>query len=166
MTVNTKKAERRALNFATFDDILRDIETIERARDAGTLTHTGNWSPGQILWHCGAFFDASLDGFPPGAKPPLPLRILGRLIKGKATAPGGEAPTGFKLPKTLQDAFGPPPGTTLEEGIARVRAPIERIKNGAKMTHPSPLFGPMNHEQWTNLQLGHCQMHFSFIKPG
>ena len=165
MTINTKKAERRELSFGSLDDVLADMERLEEAHNEGTLTHTGNWDAGQIFWHCAAVFRASLDGFPANAKPPLWLRLFGRLIKGKATAPGGEAPTGFKIPKELSDAFVPDGAVTFEQGTSDLRTVLGRIDAGEKMVQPSPIFGPMTHEQWTNLHVGHCQMHFSFLNP-
>jgi len=166
MTVNTKKAERRAVELHTLDDILAEVDRLEAAHNAGTLARTGNWDAGQILWHCAAVFRASLDGFPENARPPLWLRLFGRLIKGKATAPGGEAPTGFKIPKELADAFLPSDTITFERGTSDLRGAIGRVKAGERMEVPSPIFGAMTHEQWTNLHLGHCQMHFSFLDPG
>jgi len=81
MTVPTKTAERRAVELHTLDDILAEVDRLEAAHNAGTLARTGNWDAGQILWHCAAVFRASLDGFPENARPPLWLRLFGRLIK-------------------------------------------------------------------------------------
>jgi len=166
MTINTKKADRRELSFGSLDDIRAEIDRLEQAHNAGTLTSTGNWTPGQIFWHCASLVRGALDGFPEDAKPPLWLKLFGRMIKAKATAPGGEAPTGFKIPPGLAKVFEPSPDLTFEQGASELRVLLDRIASGATMEKPSPLFGELNNEQWTNLQVGHCQMHFSFMNPG
>jgi len=165
VTINTKKADRRPLSFTSLDDVRADIDALEASHQAGTLKTTGNWTPGQILWHCASLFRVSLDGFPADSKPPFWLKLLGRLIKGKATAPGGEAPTGFKIPPALAKVFDPPSDATFEQGASEIRAMLDRVASGALMEQPSPLFGEMNNEQWTNVQVGHCRMHFSFMNP-
>jgi len=163
MTVNTKKANRRSLSFASLNDVLADLDAIEAAHSAGTLSTTGNWTPGQILWHCASAFEASIDGFPADIKVPISLRILGKLIKKKATAPGGEAPTGFKIPPNFAAVFQPASDVTFEQGLSKMRDVIKKVVGGTRMEQPSPIFGTMSHEQWTNLHIGHCQMHLSFL---
>lgn len=165
MTVNTKKAERRELAFSSFEDILKDIDLIERAHNDGTLRHTGNWTAGQIYWHCAVLLRSSIEGFPPNANPPLVLKLFAKLIKKKAVSPGGEPPAGFKLPKALE-TFEPGPHVSFETGAERLRGYIKDVTAGGKrMEQRSPLFGEMNHEYWTNIHIGHCQMHFSFLHP-
>ena len=92
------------------------------------------------------------------------MKIAGRLIKRNAVAPGEMPPAGFKLPKGLS-VFVPPEGVAFEQGASDLREAIGRVKSGETMTAPSPIFGPMTHEQWTNLHLGHCRLHFSFLHP-
>ena len=48
----------------------------------------------------------------------------------------------------------------LRETIARVK------EKGEEFSHPSPIFGEFTHEEWTRLQLGHCQLHLGFMHPG
>lgn len=165
MTINTKQAERREVNLESWDDVLAEIDRIESAHNAGTLRNTGNWNAGQVLWHCAAFFRAALDGFPKEANPPWWMKLAGRLIKRNAVAPGEMPPAGFKLPTGLS-VFVPPDEVMFERGASDLREAISRVKAGERMTAPSPVFGKMTHEQWTNLQLGHCRLHFSFLHPG
>ncbi len=88
MTVNTKTAERRDVSFRTLEDLVADLDRVEAAHRAGTLTHTGNWTPGQVIQHCAIFMRCAMDGFPPG-KPPAPIRSCSlSLPTGKATITG------------------------------------------------------------------------------
>ena len=60
----------------------------------------------------------------------------------------------------------PPEGTRFEEGYAALRSCVDRVLAGDRMTHPSPIFEKLTHDEWVTLQLGHCSMHLSFISLG
>jgi hypothetical protein len=68
---------RRELHFNTIDDILADLDKLDR----GPRTTTANWSGGQNFEHLARFVDCSLDGFPMNL--PWFLRMFGRLFKKK-----------------------------------------------------------------------------------
>ena len=40
---------------------------------------------------------------------------------------------------------------------------MARIEGGERMSKPSPVFGPMTHEEWEQLHCRHAELHFSFI---
>lgn len=161
-TIDTKKAERRAVRYAGMDDLLADLDRIEAAHNAGTLRTTGNWSAGQIMKHSAALMEGALDGFKMGPAP-WPLRKIARFFFLKKALTGAPPPPGYKTPKNS----GFEPGdASFEEGIAALRRVAERVNAGERFTHPSPLFEELTHEQWVTLGLGHASLHTSFIHPG
>jgi len=161
-----KAAPRRALRFTALDDLAADLDAIEAGHRAGTLVTTGNWTPGENLHHCAKVWAFSLDGWPPDAKPPGWLKFLATPFIKKSAVSGKPAPVGIPFPKGLESAFGPKPGVTFEEGMGLMRSGVSRVKAGERFTHPSPLFGPLTHDEWLRLHLGHCAMHLGFLHPG
>ncbi len=159
--VNTKACPSRALELKSLDELRAELDRIQSAHDAGTLTHTGNWSPGQILEHLALPWVCALDGFPP-TKIPFILRMLARILAKKKTVRGTPPPPGIKLPKQVA-YLAPKDDTTFDDGMSALRACIERVERGERMTHRSPLFGSMDHQQWLNLQLGHCALHLGYL---
>ena len=160
--VNTKTAPHRALAFATIDDLDAELSRLDNAHAEGTLETTGNWSPGQIFEHLGSFWKMAFDGF--GFKAPLVLRLMVRPFKSKLIT--GQPPRGFKLRGGIK-VIEPGDDTGFDDGLALLRRQIERVRAGEKMTHASPLFGRLTHEQWLALHLNHCAMHLGFTRyPG
>ena len=160
--VNTKDAPRRSVSFLSLDDLKADLDRLDAASAAGGLGKTGNWSPAENLDHLAKFWNCSLDGFPPG-KPPLIMRVMCQLLlKKKATTLGNQSPPGFKIPKGVSH-FAPSGDATYEQSAEALRTCIARVERGDSYVPASPLFGNVTGEQWTNMHLGHCAMHMSFI---
>ncbi len=159
--VDTRKAPRRQLQFKCFGCLKEDLDRLDAAHRAGTLTTTGNWSAGEILDHCAILLEAGLDGS--AMKMPLAARALGRLFKPMLLKPNSMRP-GFTLPKRAKSML-PRSGVTYEQGMARMRRALARIDAGERMEKPSPWLGPLTHEQWTRLNLNHTQLHLAFAKP-
>lgn len=157
-----RTTERRSISYATFDDLARDLDALEAAHRAGTLRHTANWTAGQNLEHCAILMECALDGFPSNA--PWIIRTLARALFLRAALSGKPAKAGYKLPKQASFLI-PSDSATFENGIARVRRVIERLRAGERFAHPSPIFGTLTHDQWTSLQLGHAALHLSFLHP-
>jgi len=164
--VDTRRVPvRRAdLSYASLDEVLADLDRIERARAEGTLRTVGNWSAGQILDHVALLMELSLEGFPP-PKFPLALRIAGRgfywLLRLRVIR--GPMRPGIKFPKGAT-FLAPPEDVSFEQGAERLRRAVERVRSGEKMTQPSPVLGRMRHEDWLNLHLSHASMHMSFVR--
>lgn len=164
MTVNTKEASRRALRFSSIEDLAADLDNIEAAAKANTLTVTGNWTAGQILEHCNILFKGAIDGFPGQA--PLFVRVIVKLFFKKKALSGEPLKPGIKLGKGTEWLL-PNSDVGVDQGIAMLRASVDRVLNGGeRFTHASPAFGELTHEEWVILNLGHCSMHMSFIEPG
>ena len=137
-----------------------ECDRLEAAHAAGTLRAHGGWTSGQNLWHVGRFMSFSIDGFP--FNPPLPIRMIGRLLKRGALS-DRPMPTGIRLDRGGLDALIPPAETSFEEGMAELRAPLRRIEDGERFTQPSPLFGPLTHDQWVRLHAKHFAHHAAFL---
>src|SRR5689334_11827743 len=76
MAVATKSVTgRRQLHFDTLDDVLADVEQLNR----GQIKNLGNWSPGQVLKHLTILMTGSLDGFHHRA--PWFIRLVGKVVK-------------------------------------------------------------------------------------
>lgn len=164
MAVNTKKAPRRTLKFASLHDLEHELGALQAAQAAGTIRSTGNWTPAQNLQHCARVWKAGLDGFPADMKPPAWLKWGAQLLFKKRAVTGATAPAGIKLPPQARP-FMPDDAVTFDEAMAQFQAEIGRTKSGERFTAISPIFGTMTHDQWQRLQLGHCQLHLGFIHP-
>lgn len=161
MIDTTKVADRRQLHFATIDDVLADVDRIVAADKAGTLRHTGNWTPGQAMGHVAAWIDYGYEGFPI-KPPPWPIRIILRFMV-KRMLKSGMRP-GVKIPGVPSGTLGTDLLST-DEGAARLRAALTRLKNGEPAKFDSPGFGPMSEANRIKLTLRHAQLHLSFMHP-
>jgi|TARA_R110002094_G_scaffold121117_2_gene115933 Protein of unknown function (DUF1569) len=147
--------------FRSIDELSAELDRIEAAHQSGTLSTAGGWTPGQCMSHTAVFIKSSYDGFELGA--PWILRaVCSLLLKPIATKPKSQMKPGIKLPAKAKELL-PEDAVSVEEGIAQMRTQIARIKSGEQMTQVSPLLGKMSHEQWVNLHLNHCRMHFGFF---
>jgi hypothetical protein len=155
MSVDTTKAQgRRTLRFQSLDDVLADAD---RLADA-PVRSLGNWSLGQICKHLAESMNQSIDGFEFQAS--LPVRMVARLIKGRYLKRGFTP--GFKLPRRAVRLLPPPIDT--QEGLAALRAGVERLKRETRRS-ANPVFGPLTAEEWNQLHLRHSELHLSFIVP-
>ncbi|MEL6328283.1 MAG: DUF1569 domain-containing protein [Planctomycetota bacterium] len=159
--VDTKTAAHRELKFASMDEVKAELDRIEAAVDAGTAGTTGNWTAGQNFDHCARFMRACLDGFD-GNAPWIVRKIAQMFLKKGALDPAKKLPAGFKLPKAASSML-PEEGIDDGEGLRRLREQIARLDAGEKMTHPSPLLGPLTHEEWLVLHRKHFALHLGFI---
>ncbi len=163
MPINTRHAARRDVSYGSLDELAADLDRIAAACASGTLAHTGNWTPGQVCQHLARFWRCSLDGFPPG-RPPAPMRWVAILLFKRKAVTGAPPPPGFKVPAQVT-FLHPDSDVTDAQGIDELRTCIERVRDGERLSHPSPLFGRLTHDQWLRIQLGHCSMHLSFLHP-
>lgn len=147
--------------FKSIAELKAELDIIEKAHQAGTLTTAGGWSVGQCLMHCATLTRFSFDGFEMRA--PLPIRVVGALVfKPMLTRPNAQMKPGFKLPKNAS-ALLPQDDICVEDGLAMMRAQIARIDDGEQITNDSPVMGKMTHDKWILLHLNHCRMHFGFF---
>ncbi len=161
MPINTKSAPRRALSLSSAADVLAELDRIEAAHRAGTLNVTGNWTPGTILNHLAVWINFAFDGYPPDLRTPWIIKfIMGFRRKAMIDRVGQFSP-GVRIPGLADGTLGTEPAS-FEQGLVAARAAWKRLQASAP-THPSPLFGPMTHQQWLNLNLAHANLHLSFL---
>lgn len=153
--------QRRSLAFDHLDDAVRDAEMLlERGYD-----RAGNWTLSQCCSHLSDWLRFAVVGMP---RQPAPVRAILWVMRhafGKRTLArwlsSGSMPAG-KL--TLPETVAKSPGDDAE-GVAAFREAVERFKSHSGPLHPSPLFGVLDHETATKLQLIHCAHHLSFLLP-
>ena len=154
-----RSPHRRELHFSTIDDALAEANRLAEAEREGRLTKSGNWTPGQALGHLATWANFAFDGYPDVIRPPLPIRAILRLLKNRVLGKGMMA--GVKMRGVPGGTVGTevlPP----DEGLARYRAAMERLRTDAP-TNVNPVFGPLTHEQWIQLNLRHAELHLSFL---
>ncbi|MFG0293816.1 MAG: DUF1569 domain-containing protein [Phycisphaerales bacterium JB050] len=162
--VETKTAPKRDLKFTCMNCLKDELGRLEQANTKGELVTTGNWSAGQILSHCAIFMRCSFDGFP--SRAPARLRVIARLMFKKKAVSGAPMPSGFQLPKQASFML-PAPEVPFEQGMGELREQVARLDAGEQFSHPSPVLGPLTHEEWVKLHLAHCMMHLGFMDyPG
>jgi hypothetical protein len=149
--------DRRELRFSSLQDILDDVEYLASGDPPRT---TGNWTGGQIVKHVAMLINFSIDGFPE-PRAPLPMRLLGRLVRKNALVNPMRA--GVGLPRRF-DFLAPSPSVTWEEAVEYMSETMARLSD-RRMTAPSPILGRLTHEQWEQLHCRHAEMHFSFMHP-
>jgi hypothetical protein len=158
--VTATKIERRALTFATLDDVVRDAETLL----AKGYDKAGKWDLAQACSHLAEWMRFPIDGFP---RLPLLLRpvfwlmraTVGKKIGRKILAEGFSA-GGRTMPQTVAQ-----PGGDAVVAVAKLKEVAERFKAHTGPIHPSPLFGAMNKDEALQLQLKHCEHHLNFLLP-
>lgn len=159
MAVRTSRVRgRRVLRLTSIDDVLRDAEAMVAL--GPRLRTLGNWSAGQILDHIAAFIEQSVNGF--DTRAPWVVRAVARL--GKPLVLKRTMRPGLPLPKRFA-SLQPRPAISTDEGLGRLRGAVE-LANARGMTQPSPILGPMTHEDWQKLHSRHAEMHCSFMVEG
>jgi hypothetical protein len=158
--VTATKPERRKLNFASLDDVVRDAEDLL----AKGYDKAGNWDLAQVCSHLAEWMRFPVDGFPGLPLFLRPLFWLFRNTVGKAkrlkyTAEG--MPSGKPtMPQTVVQ-----PGGDAAAAVAKLKEVAERFKAHAGPIPPSPLFGAMTKDEALQLQLRQCEHHLSFQVP-
>lgn len=165
--VDIRTAVRRSIHLKTVEDIAAELERIAEAESAGTLSSTGNWTPGENLDHVVKFMEMSMDGFPERA--PWFVRAIGFVLKpfvfskleGSKPLPAGRIDN-----RGRADFIEPVMGADATEAIERGRRILGRVKAGERFEQRSPLFGRVTHEQWCLVHASHCNLHWSFLDLG
>ncbi len=159
MPIDTRKAPRRTLSFASIPHVLADLDAIERAHHADTLHTSGNWTPAQIFNHLTAWIDFAYEGFPPELRVPWILRALVSLFKRRALA--SPFPLGMQVPGATDGTFGHI-DSDFHLALVNLRLALERLQLDPP-TRPSPLFGHLSHPEWIALHLRHAELHLGFL---
>jgi hypothetical protein len=162
MNSTSNPPNRRSLHFNTIDDAIAEATRLAAADRAGKLKQLGNWSLGQALAHCAAWSDFAFIGYPHQvAHPPLPVRLIARLLRNriltKAMMPGmkiGRVPNGTLALDILPT----------DEALPKFVNAFTRLRDECPK-NDNPVFGPLTHAQWIQLNLRHTELHLSFHLP-
>ena len=156
--VSTKTVQGRGdVHYESFDDLLSEAEKFA----AGSPRMLGNWTLGQMLGHLGRAMDSSIDGFP--WKIHWLMEILAKLFMRRILLEG-PLPAGFKLSADSESKIVPPADTSVEEGLAALRAGITRQKSETKRVSHLAL-GELSLKDWERAHLRHAELHMSFVLP-
>ena len=154
-------APRRSLRFETIDDALAEADRLASSERDGRLTQKGNWPLGQMLGHLAAWANFAQDGYPREVHAPWIVRKILRLMRNRILTKG--MMPGVKIGRVPGGTLALDPIPT-DEGLTRYRAAMQRLRTTAP-TIPNPVFGPLTHEQWIQLNLRHAELHFSYLHP-
>jgi len=158
--VNTGKVNgRRVLHFDSLDQVLKDVDRLAAAEQAGRLRRLGNWTLGQALGHLATWSEFAYTGVP--LKPPFFIRWILRFQKRKFLV--GPMPAGVHIPNVEGGTLGREP-LSLDEGLRRYKTVLQRLKVEGP-TLPSPIFGRMTHDESIALTMRHAELHLGFFVP-
>ena len=155
------KPPRRTLRFNTIDDALAEADRLVVAERAGRLTRAGNWSLGQTLGHLATWSEFAFNGYPTSIRPPAPIRWVLRRLKHRVLTKG--MTPGVRLGRLPGGTVGlddlPP-----DEALHRLRSAFQRLAASAPPIE-NPVFGPLTHQEWIQLNLRHAELHLGHQVP-
>lgn len=154
--------EHRVLRFESIGELEGELGRVEEAEREGKIEAMGKWEAGQILNHLGAWIEFGYEGYPGEVPPPpLPLRVMLRVMKRRIlTKP---LPVGLHIPKVKGGTVATEVAL-FDEGLARLRRNLDRLKRGESPKFASPAFGLLTHEQAVLAALRHAELHLGFLK--
>lgn len=156
-----QNVSRRSLHLTDLDQVIRDAESLR----ANGYEQAGNWNLAQVCGHVAQWMSYPLDGFPTS---PFPVRLMlwlmrvtvcKRMLRGvlETHSMTGNRPT---LRHTI-----PAPNSDEGAAVARLAEAARRLQNCEGPFFPSPLFGDLDHETLTQLNVIHAAHHLSFLVP-
>jgi hypothetical protein len=158
--VNTKHVkDRRRLRFERLAEAVAEAERLATCEAGSSVRTAGNWTLGQTLGHLAYWANAAFEGLPDMRKPPWLMRVMLRFMKSSFL--NKQLPAGVKIPHVPNGTFGTQEIPT-EEGLRLMRIAYERLE-GSCPSLPSPMLGPLTHEEWIKLNLRHAELHLSFF---
>jgi hypothetical protein len=146
---------RRPLDFHDLDEVIADVEHLHQSG----YDRVANWTLAQVSDHLAIFFRGSLDGF--SQKLPWLIRVLfGRpmfrsIIRRRRMGENIMVPRSFLPGDPREDA----------PAVEQLIGLVQQFQDHAGDYRPSPLFGQLTRDEWTQLHLIHCSHHLSFLLP-
>jgi hypothetical protein len=70
---------------------------------------------------------------------------------------------GVRIPRVAGGTLATDP-LSLDEGLERFRRVMQRLK-AEPHTEPSPIFGPLKHDESIAINLRHAELHLGFFVP-
>lgn len=154
----------RLVELPTLAALRAEVERLRDCAAAGNLRRGGNWSLDQCCQHLGRWVGGSVDGF--SGRYPWHYRLFGRIVRvinwhwliTLATRPG------LNNPPAMQ-SMEPDPDLRMGDGVEYLLRQLSRLESGERMCQPSPVEGPLTHEQWQYFHLRHAELHLGFQLP-
>ena len=151
----------RQLDYANLDEMLADVDSLLQ----NGYESAGNWTLGQATGHVAEWISYPLEGFP---TPPIFMRAIFGVMKmtgtckrmAKKILENGFKPGMPTAPDTVPEA-----AFTDEEGVAKLHAIVDQVKNFNGQLHKSPLFGDMDMATHIKVSLLHANHHFGYMQP-
>ena len=146
----------RTLALKSLEDLHDEVVRLEETSRRQRVSHSGTWSLDQCCQHLARWIEFSIDGF--AFKYPWPFRLLGRIVRVVSWR--------WLVTAALRPGFVNPPAAravepdaTLNEGegVADLLRQLARLENGARTEQPSPVEGPLSHEEWCYFHLRHAE---------
>ncbi len=157
MPINTKTCPHRGHRYNDISALRADAASLAAAEQSGTLKQHGNWGLGQSLNHLATWVNFANDGSP--MKPPFFVRWIVKPRKQRYIREG--LPRGVRIPGIKDGTLGTARMPTAEAMPIFMRA-WGRLE-ATPPTLPNPLFGPLNHDEWINLNLRHAELHLGLF---
>jgi hypothetical protein len=154
---------RRQLSFASFAEVAAEAS---RLHEVG-YEKTGNWDLAQICGHLTRWVSYPMDGFPPLPLWLKPMFFVMRHTIAKKYKTMIFAKDGGEMKGSMATAPQsiPEPGGDEHQAVAELAAIYERWQHYTGPIQPSPLFGPLTHEELTTGHLRHAAHHLGFLVP-
>ncbi|MEM9586645.1 MAG: DUF1569 domain-containing protein [Planctomycetota bacterium] len=149
--------ERRAIDFHSAEEVIRDIEAL---RQSG-YQQTGKWNLTQICQHLAATMNGGMDGF--GFRLPWILRATLLRWAFNYALKTRKLGSGFPTFKSLK-----PSHTDPSDDDDAIDACIESCRRAGSFAGPMndyPLLNEVSVEQWQDFMWIHASHHLSFLVP-
>lgn len=153
--------EPRILDFHEYQDILDEAQRLESTG----YRSIRNWNLAQTCSHLSDWMGFPIDGYPPQnvfarmmvgvMRMTIGKRLGRKMIEEQRMKPGNP---------TFRETIAPP-DVELDTQLQRLAEAVERCRNYHGPFDPSPIFGPLNEEEWKRLHLAHAQLHMGFLLP-
>ncbi len=151
---------RRNLFFESVEDVIRDVNLINRAAEKNQLSPCGQWTPGEILTHLSAWIEYAYEGYPIDAPPWFIrqyLKFAFRAILKNGMQPGVNIP-GIEGGTIGQEKFD------TDTACKRYLVALNRLNSREPAKYHNPAFGKMSPEKRVKLNLRHAELHLSFLQ--
>lgn len=154
-------AQQRELKFQNLEEVKAEAKMLLRQG----YTQAGKWDLAQVCNHLADWLTFPVDGYP---KQILPIRVF-LWILSKTIVPGqfrkvletGKIVAGNPtMPETVTGSGG-----DATKAVDRLVDALDRFQAHQGAYKRSPLFGDLDRDRATRLQLIHCAHHLGFLIP-
>jgi hypothetical protein len=143
--------ERRALAFASLDEVMPEVERVLAGHEA-----VGRWTLAQIVNHLATALRYTGSAPPTAEEPTREHDVRRRRFFSRESFPDG-----IELPAGLE----PPVGLDARTEADSLRAAIALFASRTGPFPAHPRLGPLTGEEWDRFHRMHCAHHLGFAVP-